>query len=181
MSRGDAADTSHLSLSAHTGTHVDAPSHMRRGDPRSLDRIPIAAFFGPARLFHFPRARAIDAAMLAALDWRGVERALFRTPNSVRWARRKSFFRDYATFTADGARFLARRRLRLVGIDSLSIDPYGSPDHPAHGALLARGIAVVEGMCFAGVPAGDYLLSCPPLRIAGGDGAPARALLVRQR
>lgn len=178
MSRGDVADTSFLTMSAHTGTHIDAPSHMLAGDRRTLDRIPLAAFFGPARLFHFPRAKRIDAAMLARLDWRGIERALFRTSNSARWAEGAHFFKKFVTFTADAARFLAARRLMLVGIDSLSIDPYESEDHPAHRTFLTRGIAVVEGMYFAGVPAGDYLLSCAPLRITGGDGAPARAVLV---
>ncbi len=181
MSQGDVADTSFLTMSAHTGTHIDAPSHMLAGDARTLDRLPLSAFFGPARLFHFPRTKRIDAAMLAARDWRGVKRALFRTSNSARWARGARFFRDFVAFTADGARFLTARRLKLVGIDSLSIDPYESPDHPAHRAFLTRGIAVVEGMFFAGVPEGDYLLSCPPLRVAGGDGAPARALLAPLR
>lgn len=180
FSRGDPADTSELAMSAHGGTHVDAPRHMLRRDSRGIDAMGLDPFFGPARVFHLPRARILNASALARLDWRGVARVLFRTRNSARWRRGERFFPDFTGISPDGAAFLARRRLRLVGIDSLSVEPFRTVGFPAHRILLERGIALLEGLLLDGVAPGDYTLCAAPLAISRSDGAPARAFLVRR-
>lgn len=72
-----------------------------------------------------------------------------------------------------------RRQAGLVGIDYLSVDPPDDPALPAHHVLLGAGVPILEGAALAGVAPGLYQLICLPLRISGGDGAPARAVLAR--
>jgi arylformamidase len=174
---GDSANESRLELGCHAGTHVDAPLHFIEG-AAGAERIPPAALLGPARLVHLPDRDAIDAADLGGLAWEGVERVLFRTRNSDHWARGGGFNEKYVALTGPAAEFLAARGMKLVGIDSLGIERFGTKGHPAHKALLGAGIAVLEGLVLAEVPPGDYWLFCGPLRLEGSDGAPARAFLV---
>ena len=121
-------------------------------------------------------ANEIGPAQLAAVP-EGTERLLLKTRNSARRLLEKPFTEDYVGLSGAGAEWLADQPgLRLVGIDYLSIQRRG-PDSTPHTALLGAGIAIVEGLALTDVPAGEYELICLPLRIADGDGAPARALL----
>jgi arylformamidase len=70
-----------------------------------------------------------------------------------------------------------RRGMWLVGVDALSVDPIDTPG-PVHRVLLEAGVIIVEGLALAGVPPGRYRLTCLPLRLENGDGAPCRAILV---
>lgn len=176
LAKGQPVNESKLDMGAHNGTHVDAPLHFEKGG-FAVDAIPAENLVGPARLFQLSGRPRIDRADLERLEWRGVERVLFGTDNSDHWARGGSFTPGYVYLTGAGAEFLVEQRIRLVGIDSLGIEQYGLDGHPAHHALLRRGITIVEGLCLSGVPAGDYMLFCGPLRIVGADGAPARVFL----
>lgn len=177
LAKGQPVNESKLDMGAHNGTHVDAPLHFEK-DGFPVDRIPVENLLGPARLVHFPKRDCIDRIDLENLDWRGVERVLFRTRNSDHWAAGGAFDPTFVYLTGAGAKFLVEKRVRLVGIDSLGIEQYGLKDHPAHHALLQAGITIVEGLSLVDVPPGDYTLFCGPLRIAGADGAPARAFLM---
>jgi arylformamidase len=177
LAQGQPVNESKLEMGAHNGTHVDAPLHFEK-DGFSVDKIPVENLVGPARLFHFPKRDFIDRADLENLDWRGVDRVLFRTRNSDHWAQGGPFDPNFVYLTGAGARFLVERKIRLVGIDSLGIEQFGHKEHPAHHALLQAGITIVEGLYLIDVPPGDYTLFCGPLRIAGADGAPARAFLM---
>ncbi|HVR87029.1 MAG TPA: cyclase family protein [Planctomycetota bacterium] len=168
---------SRLELGAHCGTHIDAPLHFEK-DGYGTDSVPLEHLVGPARLLHFLHQDCIDRADLAPLDWTGVERVLFRTRNSEHWPNSNTFDRNFAYLTGPAAQFLVERKVKLVGIDSLGIEKFGSRDHPAHHALLRSGVTILEGLYLIDVPAGDYTLFCGPLRVLGGEGAPARALLV---
>ena len=176
LRRGDSCNEARLEMSAHDGTHVDAPLHFVDGGG-AVDAIPPEVLVGPARVLHFPAADRIDRTDLERHAWDGVARVLFRTRNSDRWKRGVGFEPGYVYLTGDGAKFLVERRVKLVGTDGLGIEKYHSGDHPTHKALLGAGIVVVEGLCLADVPPGDYTLVCAPLKVAGGDGAPARVFL----
>lgn len=86
-----------------------------------------------------------------------------------------------APLTPVAATWLVRRGVRLVGVDALSVDPVGANDLAVHRELLGNGVVVVEGLLLAGVAQGRYTLVCLPLRLADGDGAPARVVLIHGR
>ena len=178
LARGDICTFSTLSMSAHAGTHVDAPLHyLRRG--RSIDLWPLDATVGPARVISIRNPSTIGVDELQSQRIQKGERLLFKTRNSAR-KRPGVFFKDYVSVSPDAARYLASRRLRAVGIDGPSIGPF-EQGAETHRILLGGGIWIVEWLDLRRVPAGPCDLICMPLRIVGGDGAPARAILKPRR
>lgn len=159
---------SRLTLTTHTGTHLDVPAHLiRRG--RTVDEIPLEWLIGPAQVVECgePVIRPGDLAGRVRAD---VGRLLLKTtvgPDP-----------GTAFLMPETADWLVDQGYRLVGIDSLSVDPVGSSGLPAHERLLGAGVLILEGLDLSGVPAGVYLLVALPLKVAGGDGAPVRAVLV---
>jgi arylformamidase len=177
IQKGDACNVSAVTMSVHTGTHLDAPYHF---DDAGLDigSVSLRHCLGPARVFRVPdEQQVISAAFLRSLDWTGVERALFRTRSSELSADR--FHRDFACLSEDGAEFLAGRAPLLVGTDAPSIEAFTSKTGRCHKILLAGRVAILEGVRLAEVPPGDYELVCLPLKFSGLDGSPVRAVLRR--
>jgi arylformamidase len=181
MRRGDALTLSKLALGAHSGTHVDAPMHFIR-DGIPVDQVALGQLIGPARVIDIPDSvQIIDAAQLDRHDWKSAERVIFRTRSSVRgWMSSAAFRRDFAYIAPDAARRLADAGVKLVGIDYLSSEQFGAPAPLTHRALLGAGIPIVEGLDLTNVSAGDYDLIVLPIKIAGHEGAPARAVLRRR-
>jgi arylformamidase len=177
---GDAANVSLLHFGAHTGTHVDAPSHFIEGASK-VDSMPLDALVGRARVMLMPdEVEAINASHLSAQSIEGVTRIIFKTRNSAFWSDTTNGFRqDFTHITPDAARALVQSGVRLVGMDYLSVEKFQSERHETHEILLSNGVVIVEGLDLREVPAGDYELICLPLKIAfgTGDGAPARAIL----
>ncbi|MCU0634930.1 MAG: cyclase family protein [Gemmatimonadaceae bacterium] len=178
MRRGDALTLSALAMGAHTGTHVDAPRHFVR-DGVGIDGIPLARFIGPARVLRIDDSvQAITRAELDRHDWRGATRLLFRTRSSTRgWMDSVAFTRDFTFIAPDAADALADAGVQLVGVDYLSAEQFGAAEPRTHQRLLGRGIPIVEGLDLRLAPAGDCDVVILPLRLAGLDGAPARAIL----
>jgi arylformamidase len=183
ISAGAVANVSELRLGSHTGTHVDPPSHFLDGAP-AADQVPLDALIGDCTVVEIPRSSGtIGPADLEAAHLGGATRVLFKTGNSARWSLPEPAFpAAYASLSAAGAAWLVRHGVRLVGIDFLSIEAPGEgggdPTYPAHRALLGAGVVIVEGLDLSAVEPGPYRLICLPLRLAGGDGAPARAVLL---
>lgn len=161
---------------SHTGTHLDAPSHMIEG-AKTLSQIPLDVLVGPVRVVEIPSVPSIGRSDLDDVDWTGVDRVLFRTDNSSHWSDAR-FHEGFVYLEPEAARLLVRRGVRLVGIDYLSIDAYGSRDHATHFILLSESVVVLEGLDLSGVPAGDYQLVALPMKLDGTDGAPVRAILI---
>ena len=180
LERGDAANVSRLHFGAHTGTHVDAPSHFIEGAPRVWS-LPLDVLVGEALVVEIADSvRAINAGHIDSLDLAGTARVLFKTRNSAFWANTAEGFRtDFTYLEPDGARHLVERGVRLVGIDYLSVEQFKSERFETHTILLSNGVVIVEGLDLREAEAGTYELICLPLRITGGsgDGAPARAIL----
>jgi arylformamidase len=173
---GDAYNLTAISGCLHTGTHVDAPLHYLDGGA-GVERMPLDAATGAARVIGIRDATAIRLAELGPHRIRRGERVLFKTANSARAGRFAEFFEDYVYLARDAAEHLAARGVRAVGIDALSI---GSPEEEGddvHRILLAAGVWIIEGLELAHVHAGRYEMVCLPLHIPGADGAPARAML----
>lgn len=178
MARGDELTLSGLEISAHTGTHVDAPAHFLAGGA-GVETLSLDSLVGPALVVAAPEVAALSAEVLAGLSIpAGAERLLFRTRNSELWARNeRRFVEDFVALTADGAQWLVERGVRLVGVDYLSVAPFADPA-PVHRILLQAGVIALEGLDLSQVVPGWYQLICLPLKIVGGDGAPARVILM---
>jgi arylformamidase len=177
IARGAPANVSRLDFGAHTGTHVDAPVHFIEG-ASGIEMIPVDTLVGACRVIEVdPPGTELRPQDLPEGDF---DRVLFKTRNSERWAARDNQFdRDFVAVGKELAEELVARKVRLVGVDYLSVEPFDTPAaHPVHHLLLAAGIAVIEGLDLSQVDAGDYELYCLPLKLVGSDGAPARVLLV---
>lgn len=168
------AAVSLLRLGTHTGTHVDPPAHLYPGGA-TVDELSLDVLVGQATVVDASGTGAIGLPEVQALLAPGCVRLLLRTRGAgpagdaaERW------------LTEAAARCLVAAGIHLVGIDTLSVDPLDRPDLPAHRVLLGAGVVILEGLDLRGVSPGDYTLLCLPLRVAGGDGAPARAVLLAQ-
>jgi arylformamidase len=181
MRKGDALTLSAYSLGAHSGTHIDAPMHFVSGGA-SIEALSLEPLIGPARVVDIPEnVQAIDAAELNRHAWTGASRVLFRTRSSRRgWMASASFHHDFAYIAPDAAQLLADAGVRLVGIDYISAEQFGAPAPRTHRILLGAGIPIVEGLALGAAGAGDYDLIVLPIKVAGHEGAPARAVLRRR-
>lgn len=176
VSRPSSCDLSLLSMGSHTGTHMDAPGHFLKGG-RTIDRLPLEAVIGPARVIPIRHPEEIRVEELHRHRIRRGERILFKTRNSARCWNSNRFVKDFVHLTAESARYLAGLRLRCVGVDYLSVGGYKKDGADVHRTLLGAGIWIIEGLNLKNARPGRYELICLPLKIWGGDGAPARAIL----
>lgn len=180
ISRGDAANVSKLCLGAHTATHVDAPNHFIEG-ARKVDTLPLEVLIGRVRVVELPKdAMAVEASHVEAANLQNVERVLFKTRNSNFWNDLAQGFRkDFTYISPEAAKALVNLGVKLVGIDYLSVEKFGSEDFATHLTLLGAQVIIIEGLDLREVFAGDYELICLPMKIASGtgDGAPARTVL----
>jgi arylformamidase len=180
LARGDPSNVSQLTLGTHTGTHVDPPFHFVDGGA-TAEQLDPDVLVGPARVADMRGVGdEIGPEHLEKLDLDGVERLLFRSDNSKLWRQKKVNFPDhYTAMTPEGAAWVAAHGIRLIGTDFLSIERKGAPGHPTHVTLLKAGVIILEGLDLSSVEPGQYTLMCLPLKIVGGDGAPARAFLAQ--
>lgn len=176
MERGDASNLSAISMGSHTGTHMDAPLHFIRGG-KGIDKMPLDATVGRARVIEIHDAESIKPEELAHHRIRRGERILFKTQNSLRGWKAKSFIEDFVFISKEAACFLRDRGVRVVGVDYLSVGGFKKDGIETHKTLLEAGIWIIEGLNLLGVKRGKYDLICLPLKLDEGDGAPARAIL----
>jgi len=178
IDRGDVYNALELHMSAHTATHMDAPLHFLK-DGAPIETMPFEATIGVARVIPILRDK-ITAEELEPFQLQPGERILFKTANSGRVFATDDFLEQFVHINASSAQYLADRQVRTIGIDCLSVGAYDGDIVETHRILLGAGIWIIEGLDLSGVEPGEYDLICLPLKIAGGDGAPARAIL-RQR
>ncbi len=180
IGEGSAANVSQISMGMHTATHVDAPNHFIDGAKRVHELDP-EKLVGPCKVIDVASdVVAIEPEHVGDLG--GACRVLFKTRNSAFWATPEDGFRtDFTYITPATAKLLAESGVVLVGIDYLSIEKSGSQGHPVHNTLLEKEIIILEGLDLREVQPGDYGMICMPLKYigGGGDGAPARTMLVR--
>jgi len=180
MEEGAPCNVTQISACVHVGTHVDAPYHFLGGQAQTVEQIPLNLLTGRAYVLHLPdEVDLITAEVLerAAVPPR-TRRLLFKTRNSACWSNSaQGFQKDFVAISADGAQFIVDHGVRLVGVDYLSVAPFAEPER-THEILLQAGVVVIEGLNLAQVSQGRYALYCLPLKIAGADGAPARAILI---
>lgn len=171
---GAKSNLSRYSFGSHTGTHIDPPAHFIEGGV-TVDRLPLELLIGRARVVEVTASR-IDEAALEEFDFTTDVRVLFKTRNSYLWGR-KEFVEDFVHITPDAARHLVNEGIKVVGIDYLSIEKYGTEEPETHLTLLGGGAIIIEGLDLREVEPGDYEMICLPLKVKDGDGAPARVVL----
>ena len=197
----DGCAVSRLSFGSHTGTHVDAPSHILK-DGLSVDKLDIESLMGKAVVLDFSqRNGALTDNILEKVynDQKNNDRKitenvsilLLKTKASFRKEKnpeipdfqaggldKKREFEEPAYLDATAAAWIVRNGFKTVGIDGFSVDSLSSESLPAHHTLLSNNVNIVECLDLKSVEAGTYFFLCMPLKIEGCDGAPARALLI---
>ena len=167
--KGNPVDMMQININTHNGTHIDAPKHhVKGGSP--IDSMPLDTGIGPARVIE------VQDAEIEPHDIQNGERLLFKTRNSYRPERFTQFLRNWIYFSTEAVNYLIERKIRLLGIDAISI---GSPSNAdeIHEALLTRGIYILEDLELGHVQPGRYEMICLPLRLLGGDASPVRAII----
>jgi arylformamidase len=173
LTRGDSVTLSSLRATVHLGAHADAPSHYGLGAP-TIDQCALEPYIGPCRVYHVPERRSGRIEREDLVGPFDTPRVLIRTgtfPDST------NFTTDFAGVDPELIRELSEAGVRLVGIDTPSVDLFDSKDLPAHRACLAANVAILEGLRLDDVAAGLYELIALPLRLVGFDASPVRAVL----
>ncbi|WP_027634648.1 cyclase family protein [Clostridium hydrogeniformans] len=172
---GDSFNISSIAMGSHTGTHIDAPRHFYK-DGDTIDSIEIEKLIGEAKVIDLLEAEEINKEILEKFYIEEGDRILFKTRNS-KILRENRYEENFVSLTKDGAEYLIEKNIKLVGIDYLSIEGINSEFNDVHLLLLKNNIVIIEGVDLLDVPHGEYNMSALPLKIKGGDGAPARVIL----
>jgi len=173
MKDGANITNSTLHATVHVGAHADAPSHYGLDAP-SIDQRSLDYYLGPCQVFevNVSRATAIRPDMIhTRID---APRVLFKTGT---YPDPNVFNEDFAALSPELVEDLAAKGVKIVGIDTPSVDLFESKDLPSHNAILKRDMAILEGLVLADVPEGLYELIALPLKLVGFDASPVRAIL----
>jgi arylformamidase len=169
-------------LHAHTGTHVETGLHYVDGR-ETIDSVAIERLVGPARVLDLTAVEGeeIGPEDLRAAGYAGQERVLLKTRNSAGAIREVEKRDSWVGLGTAAARLLVDSGTKLVGVDYLSVETpagEGGGEWPVHRILCGAGLLLLEVVDLDGIAAADYLLACLPLKLEGGEAAPARVVLI---
>jgi arylformamidase len=173
MANGDSVNVGALSMSTHTGTHVDAPWHYDDAGLK-LHEVPLETWIGMCAVVNVEGVSSLRPELLENVDLNGVTKVIFKTGQPDVWPK---FPQEWAVVDPSLPPFLAEKGITLIGTDAPSADALTSKDLPGHKALAQAGVCILESLALANVRAGRYRLVCLPLNLYGADGAPARTIL----
>lgn len=175
INRGDTCNVSRLTLCAHTGTHMDAPFHFL-ADGVGIEAAPLNSLMGSARVIAVDDPVSVRRAHLEQYEIMPGERIFIKTANcSIPWD--GEFCMDYVYIAADAAQYLAEKGIALLGVDYMSVGGFYQDMVETHKALLGADVWIVENLDLREIEPGNWEIICLPLKIVGGDGAPARVLM----
>jgi arylformamidase len=174
LDRGDSVNVAALTLSVHTGTHVDAAFHVQSSGTRAAD-LSLEQFIGRAVVVDARDVTPLDERVLERFDANATERVLFRTRSAVD---EREFPREYRWPSEELARRLVAAGVRLVGTDAPSMDAFDSKTLDTHHVFAEAGVAILENLVLTSVPPGEYTLIALPLKLTDADGSPVRAVLI---
>lgn len=174
MRDGASCNVGALSTSIHSGTHLDAPFHFNDGG-LTIDHLPTERFVGPARVFDARGFDEITREVFTGLDGHATPRVLVMTGSCDD---KTVFPLEIPTLAPGVPAWLGAQGVTLIGLDVPSVDQLDSKTLPIHHALDDAGILILENLDLRNVAPGPYELIALPLRIAGADGSPVRAVLV---
>ncbi|MBC6973315.1 arylformamidase [Bacillus sp. Xin] len=162
-----------LTMSIHTGTHIDAPFHFDNNGKKVLD-LDVNVYVGKARIIDVSGMESIGAKELEKFKLDGVERLLLRTASH---GNAQEFPETIPYLRADIAPFLSEKGIQLIGVDVPSVDPLDDKELAAHHQLFKHGIHILENVVLDHVQDGDYELIALPLALTDADGSPVRAVI----
>ncbi len=179
IAAGDGYNATAIDSLAHVGSHMDAPLHFIDGGA-SIDKAPLDVMIGDAKVIEIKNSEIIESAELRKHEINPGDRVLFKTKNSDSdWIGEK-FREKFVYLSTEVCEYLVERRVKLVGIDYLSVSGFKINDEEAHSALLGAGIWLLEGLYAPGLQTGEYEMICLPMNIKDADGAPCRVLVRRK-
>ncbi|MBI9050515.1 MAG: cyclase family protein [Anaerolineaceae bacterium] len=180
IENGDGYNLNRLKISAHIGTHIDAPLHFFE-QGKNIGSIALETLIGPVQVVEIPaEIQRINSKIIDQLNIKhDVKRLIFKTENSKLWGRTQDFYESYTALDTSGAGRIVELGITLVGIDYLSISIFSEITKP-HMILLSKDIVILEGCDLSDVPAGEYQLICLPLKVNEIEGAPVRAVLITE-
>ncbi len=168
-----------ITLSSHTGTHMDAPAHLIKGG-KTLDQLSMEHFYGRALLVNLSRNKnqiiGVEDLEFYQDNLRQIDFALIYTGWSRYWGTDK-YFSDYPVLSPESTQWLSRFNLKGIGLDVISADEADSQDFPVHKSFLGNDTVIIENLKNLDVvPIDQFLFSCFPLKFEDADGSPVRAV-----
>jgi len=175
---GDNCNLSRLTMSPHSGTHIDFPAHFISGG-KTVDQYSVADFILSANVVEIKDKEAIRPHELENPLIEPGDALLFKTENSRQgWCRSGVFLENFVHMAPEAADFCIEKRVALAGIDYITIEQYGDNGFPVHHKLLGNNSLILEGIDLLEVPPGRYTLICLPLKIKACEASPVRAILL---
>jgi arylformamidase len=177
---GDPATVSEWKMSSHTGTHMDARMHFIP-DGWPMEALDLSRSVGLCRVVDLTHVEGhVGRADLEAAEVAGQARLLLKTRNSeLGFMQREEFEEGYSAISREAAEYLVEIGVETIGVDYLSVEPFEDGEFNTHHTLLGADVVILEGLVLTEVEPGEYFLACLPLKLAGSDGSPARAILIR--
>jgi len=177
---GDPATVSEWKMSSHTGTHMDARMHFIP-DGWPMEALDLSRSVGLCRVVDLTHVEGhVGRADLEAAEVAGQARLLLKTRNSeLGFMQREEFEEGYSAISREAAEYLVEIGVETIGVDYLSVEPFEDAGFSTHHTLLGADVVILEGLVLTEVEPGEDFLACLPLKLAGSDGSPARAILIR--
>jgi arylformamidase len=178
---GDGAEAtdSTFTMIPHCGTHIDAPLHFAKGG-QTVDAIPLDLLIGPCLVLEHPAETHIAKDDLLAMGFVPTKRLLVKTKNSAR-LHKGELGEDFLSLLPDAVEHLIQSGVKLLGVDGLSIGPYGEMTTRNHLAFCGDGGVIIEVLDLFDVAPGKYSLVALPIKLEGAEGAPARVVLLQSK
>jgi arylformamidase len=178
VDKGDKVTMSRIEMTSHDGTHIDSPLHFIPGG-MTIDAMPYDTTIGPCRVIEIKDEKEVTVKELEPYKITAGERILFKTKNSPQVWKQRQFLGKAVAISLEAAKYLVSKKIRLVGIDFISIAAADPPENvnDVHKAFLSNGIFILEALNLDGIKPGNYDLICLPIRIEKGDAGPCRVLL----
>lgn len=183
--KGASVNLSAISMSVHNGTHADAMFHFD-SDGEPIEKTSLQTYLGRATVVDLAQAflESKEKHLITIEDLRSSAEAIAATSRVLvrtgRWSNSTVFPRQIPVIAADVPAWLQKNGVRLLGLDLPSVDEIDSKSLQNHHALARAGVAIIESLELSNVAPGIYNFAALPLKIAGGDGAPVRAVLWRE-
>ena len=180
LNNGGIANVGGIKHGLHHGTHVDVPYHFKDGE-KTIEQIPLSQWVGPVLVVDATSEDVcVSEKTLKGFDLSKHKRILFKTKNSIDYYKRPKFYEKFIYLDKSVCELLVKHKVATVGLDYITVDPFGSKEFPAHTTLLWNKVCIIECINLEDVEAGEYYLMCLPLKLIGTDGANARAVLIEK-